>query len=84
MTPKGSVRVRRMTWTELNARLVETEDEAVLRRWLKDAVQGGRFNRAMRIHGRLSAVRRAREHREICEGTGHGALSTKRKDEEAT
>lgn len=67
MTPKGSVRIRRMTWAELNIRLVETEDEVVLRRWLKDAVQWGRFNRAIRVHGRLSAVRRARELKEIRE-----------------
>jgi hypothetical protein len=55
-----------MGWYELNAALLGA-DEAKLWGWLKDTARGGRLNRAMRVYGRLSAVRRSREVAELVE-----------------
>jgi hypothetical protein len=55
-----------MKWPELNLALTLCCDEVTLRRWLKEELKaGGPPYRALRIYGRLSAVRREREIREI-------------------
>lgn len=55
-----------MSWPELNRVVKQCGDEAKLRRWLRDEMQRrGPIYRAMRIYGRLSAVRRKREVDEI-------------------
>lgn len=58
------------SWVELNAALAVTSDTVVLRRWLEATLASTRKSRkyrALRIYGRLSAVRRAEELREIKE-----------------
>jgi len=60
--------VTELSWPALNDALLECEDEATLRSWLTATLrQGGPPYRALRIHGRLSAVRRVRELKEIRE-----------------
>ena len=58
-----------MSWSQLNAALMETEDEGKLAAWLKEMLDGASMSmsRALRIHGRLNGVRRAREIKEIRE-----------------
>lgn len=53
------------TWTELNAYLLTTEDEQSLQSLLDFYKSANKVSRAMRVYGRLSAVRRMREIREI-------------------
>ena len=51
-----------LSWSRLNEALLECDDLVLLQRWLEQAMKGSdSVNRALRIHGRLSAVRRARE-----------------------
>lgn len=57
-----------MTWAGLNEALKACGDERVLARMLKEAVADGRASRARRVYGRLSAVRRAREVRDLAAG----------------
>lgn len=54
-----------MTWAELNRRLLGCDDLAALRRMLRRALEAGHRGRALRVYGRLSAVRRAREMAEL-------------------
>ncbi len=53
------------SWARLNAALLECEDERMLRNWLEAQISAGRRTRALRVYGRLSAVRRARELTEL-------------------
>ena len=58
------------SWAELNKALAETNDVMTLRHWLAATLASTRKSRkyrALRIYGRLSAVRRAEELREIKE-----------------
>jgi hypothetical protein len=60
MAKRGSVNA--MSWPQLNDALLKCEDVAKLSRWLKATIQGGgTLYRALRIHGRLTAVRRVQE-----------------------
>ncbi len=52
-------------WAELNKKLLATTDEKLLSRWLEATLASGSLYRALRVHGRLSAVRRQREIRDI-------------------
>lgn len=54
-----------MSWAALNTALAACEDEAVLTRWLRLSIEDGRLTRAVRVYGRLSAVRRKREVEEL-------------------
>ena len=62
MAKRGSNDVNAMSWPQLNDALLKCEDVAKLSRWLKATMQGGgTLYRALRIHGRLTAVRRVQE-----------------------
>ena len=62
MVKRGSNDVNAMSWPQLNDALLKCEDVAKLSRWLKATIQGGgTLYRALRIHGRLTAVRRVQE-----------------------
>jgi len=51
-----------LSWSQLNTVLLECDDLALLQRWLEQAMKDSNsVNRALRVHGRLCAVRRARE-----------------------
>lgn len=54
-----------LTWAALNLRLNELDSEPELERLLEAEIKAKRLYRAHRVYGRLSAVRRARELREI-------------------
>lgn len=56
-----NVDVTKLTFAELNALCNDCQDEKLLERWLKAMTDAGWFNRAMRVYGRYSAVRRANE-----------------------
>jgi hypothetical protein len=53
--------VTRLSYGELNDALLECDDLALLNRWLSEVVASGVLYRALRVHGRLNAVRRAQE-----------------------
>jgi hypothetical protein len=58
----AGVSIITMTWPRLCDALLECDDVAMLNRWLMATVEsGGSLYRALRIHGRLSAVRRTQE-----------------------
>ena len=57
----SKVDVLELCYTDLNNALLECEDQAVLHRWLSATVASGVLYRALRVHGRLNAVRRAQE-----------------------
>lgn len=58
--------INALQWKDLNELLLNTDDEPTLRRWLQQTLEGGLpVYRALRIHGRLNAVRRAREIEDI-------------------
>jgi hypothetical protein len=62
MTKRDVSDVNAMSWPQLNDALVKCEDVVKLGRWLKATMQGGgTLYRALRIHGRLTAVRRVQE-----------------------
>ena len=56
--------VNSLTWAELNVALM-TADERTLARWLRETVATGSLYRALRVHGRLNALRKEREIAEI-------------------
>lgn len=56
---------QRMSWAALNAWLLTNDNEQQLEEKLMHYKEQGRLSRAMRVYGRLSAVRRMREIREI-------------------
>ena len=56
-----------VSWAALNACLLDCEDQTELRRWLGREVASHRKTRALRVYGRLSAVRRAQEVRALKE-----------------
>jgi len=63
-------------WLELNALLLECDDLDTLQRWLEQAMVGSNsVRRALRVHGRLCAVRRAVEVRAI-----RAAMAAERKE----
>jgi len=51
-----------LSWGELNNVLLECEDVPTLQRWLREMTRSasGRY-RALRVHSRMNAVRRAQE-----------------------
>ena len=58
------VDVNALSWTALNAALLECEDQERLRLWLGQAVcdaRPGAATRALRVYGRYATVRRAQE-----------------------
>lgn len=58
--------VAALSWSQLNRRLMETDDEAELRRWLCDMTEGGAsLTRVLRVHGRLATVHYKREREEL-------------------
>lgn len=62
MTQNVAIDVNALSWGELNTRLTEISDVNLLQQWLDATVaKGGPEYRAVRIHGRLSAVRREQE-----------------------
>ena len=54
-----------LSWSNLCSQLLLCSDVATLQRWLTITVNGGVLYRALRVHGRMNAVRRARELAEI-------------------
>jgi hypothetical protein len=68
--------VNAMSWPKLCDALLDCQDVARLSRWLRDTMAaGGPPYRAMRVHGRLSAVRRHHELKAIraaCDGQKRG------------
>ena len=63
-------RTASLSWRDLNTTLLECEDVPTLRRWLSEVVAEGRsLHRALRVHGRLNAVRHAQEVAAIKAGT---------------
>jgi hypothetical protein len=50
-----------VAWKQLNTDLLACDDVVRLQRWLTATIKTGHLGRALRIHGRLTAVRRARE-----------------------
>ena len=63
------VSINDVSWTRLNVVLLKCKDTTQLQRWLAETIPTGRLNRALRIHGRLNAVRRAEELVAIKKGT---------------
>ena len=53
--------VNTLSWGRLCVALLACDDVAQLQRWLTEVAKGGSLYRALRVHGRLSAVRRAKE-----------------------
>lgn len=53
--------VNSLSWPELNRALAALQDVKILQRWLRDTVAGGSLYRALRVHGRMNAVRREQE-----------------------
>ena len=53
--------VTQESYNDLNTRLLACTDLAALQKWLSDTVASGVLYRALRVHGRLNAVRRAHE-----------------------
>jgi hypothetical protein len=49
------------SYEELNTALLACADLTLLNRWLSAVVASGVLYRALRVHGRLNAVRRAQE-----------------------
>ena len=60
----------RTSFNELNESLIECEDASELASWLEVEKTSGCFYRAMRVYGRLSAVRRESEVKEIKRACG--------------
>jgi hypothetical protein len=54
-----------LSWSALCSQLLLCSDVATLQRWLAVTVTGGMLYRALRVHGRMNAVRRAQELEEI-------------------
>ena len=50
-----------LNWPALCKALLECGHVPTLQRWLDETVSTGSLYRALRVHGRLSAVRRAQE-----------------------
>jgi hypothetical protein len=57
--------INTISWTDLNDLLRNCKDLRQLSQWLETAVKDGVISRVVRIYGRLSAVRRAGELREL-------------------
>jgi len=53
--------VTALSWSGLNCALQGCKDIATLQAWLTEMMRTGRMTRALRVYGRLSAVRRAEE-----------------------
>jgi hypothetical protein len=50
-----------LSYSDLNTALLECDDLKVLNAWLSATVASGVLYRALRVHGRLNAVRRVQE-----------------------
>ena len=50
-----------LSYGDLNSALLECTDQKQLHHWLSTTVASGVLYRALRVHGRLNAVRRAQE-----------------------
>ena len=59
-----------LSWSNLCSQLLLCNDVATLQRWLAVTVTGGVLYRALRVHGRMNAVRRAQELAEIKQKCG--------------
>ena len=59
-----------LSWNELNVELTKCTDVKLLETWLKQTIRTGSLYRSLRIHGRLSAVRRAQEIQQIHKEVG--------------
>ena len=57
--------VTALSWSGLNRALQGCKDVATLQAWLTEMMRTGRMTRALRVYGRLSAVRRTEEIRAI-------------------
>ena len=55
------VDVLELCYTDLNNALLACTDQNELHQWLSDTVATGVLYRALRVHGRMNAVRRAQE-----------------------
>jgi hypothetical protein len=53
--------VTQISYEDLNTALLECDDLMQLNKWLSAVVASGVLYRALRVHGRLNAVRRAQE-----------------------
>lgn len=53
--------ITKLSYTALNTTLLECNDVSVLMDWLTKTMATGVLYRALRVHGRMSAVRRAQE-----------------------
>jgi hypothetical protein len=70
--------VNALTWPKLCEAVLACEDVPTLNRWLKATVEGGQtLYRALRIHGRLNAVRRAQEIKAIHAAVGPKPIAAK-------
>ena len=58
---EASIRVTELSYSEMNDALLACDDQAMLQQWLSATVASGVLYRALRVHGRLNAVRRAQE-----------------------
>ena len=54
-----------LSWSNLCSQLLLCSDITTLQHWLAVTVTGGMLYRALRVHGRMNAVRRAQELAEI-------------------
>ena len=57
--------VTALSWSQLNTALLECEDVASLQSWLAATVAAGHATRSMRVYGRMSAVRRYLELKDL-------------------
>ena len=58
---KAEIPVVDLSYSEMNDALLACDNQAVLQQWLSATVASGVLYRALRVHGRLNAVRRAQE-----------------------
>ena len=61
MKQKKSEDVTALSYGEMNDALLACDDQNELHKWLSDTIATGVLYRALRVHGRLNAVRRAQE-----------------------
>ena len=57
--------VTQLSWSQLNYTLLECDDVKTLQAWLDATVATGLVTRSVRVYGRLSAVRRAVELKDL-------------------
>ena len=69
MTVKA-MNVTALSWSQLCALLLDTDNVVTLQRWLEQETLAGKMYRALRVHGRMNAVRRDKEIRAIKQSCG--------------